>query len=250
MAMHSSRHARSVIPREYFLNITATSKPLQLHVFADASPLAYGAAAFFYREQVVSFVMAKARVAPLKQLTVPKLELMAALTAARLHSFISDALKSLTCSIYRWTDNHIVLHWLRGEKWNNVFVTHSVTEILTITGVDSWRFCPTEDNPANPLTRGISSSQLKSSRLWEHGPQWLPSHTSWPTWKFSPTIELQALAVTATEFQPTTSSVPVSAGMQFVIDVANYSSYSQLLAVTPYIQYHVSYTISRFIHNC
>ena len=104
--------------------------------------------------------------------------------------------------------------------------------------MDSWRFCPIEDNPADLLTRGITSLQLKSSRLWEHGPQWLPSHTSWPTWKFSPTIGLQALAVTATEFQPTTSSVPVSAGMQF----ANYSSHSRLLAVTAYI--------SRFIHNC
>ena len=186
--------------------------------------------------------MAKARVEPLKQLTLPKFELMAALTAARLCSFISGALKSLMCSIHLWTESQIVLHWLRGEKWNNVFVTHRVTEILTITGVDSWRFCPTEDNPADLLTRAITSSQLKSSKLWEHGPQWLPSHTSWPTWKFSPTKGLQALAVTATEFQPTTSSVPVSAGMQFVIDIANYSSHSRLLTVTAYI--------SRFIHNC
>ena len=143
------------IPRQYFPKHTASTQPYQLHVFADASPLAYGTVAFLCREQDVSFIMAKARVAPLKQLTLPKLELMAALTAARLCNFISVALKSPRCSIQLWTDSQIVLHWLRGEKWNNVFVTHRVTEILAITGVDSWGFCPTEDNPADLLTRGI-----------------------------------------------------------------------------------------------
>jgi len=104
------------IPRQYFPKHTASIQPYQLHVFADASPLAYGTVAFLCREQDVSFVMAKARVAPLKQLTLPKLELMAVLMAARLCNFISVALKSPRCSIQLWTDSQIVLHWLRGEK--------------------------------------------------------------------------------------------------------------------------------------
>ena len=60
--------------------------------------------------------MTKARVAPLKQLTLPKLELMAALTAVELSSFITDALKSNSCSINLWTDSQIVLHWIKGKK--------------------------------------------------------------------------------------------------------------------------------------
>ena len=162
--------------------------------------------------------MAKAQVAPLKQLTLLKLELMATLTAARLCRFISGALESLKCCTYFWIDSQIVLHWLRGEKWNNGFVIHRVTEIFAVTGVNSWRFFPTEDNPANLMKRGITSSQLKSLKLWECGSQWLPSQISWPTWKFTLTIiELQALAVTAAEFQPSTSLVPVSTGMHFII---------------------------------
>ena len=224
-----------VIPRQYFPKNTIASQPHQLHVFADASPLTYGAVAFLCRESDVSFVMAKSRVAPLKQLTLPKLELMGALTAAKLCNFISTAFKSLSCSIHFWTDSQIVLHWLRGEKRNNVFVAHCVTEILAVTGVDSWRFCPTGDNPADLLTRGITSSQLKSSTLWNRGPQWLPFHTSWPTWEFSPTIELQALAITATDFQPSTSVSPESTGIQCVIDISHYSTLSKLLAVTTYM---------------
>ena len=231
-----------VIPRQYFTKSMASSQPHQLHVFADASPVAYGAVAFLCQDNDVSFVMAKSRVAPLKQLTLPKLELMGALTAAKLCEFISKALTHLTCSTHFWTDSQIVLHWLRGEKRNNVFVAHHVTEILAVTEVDSWRFCPTKYNPADLLTRGITSSQLKSSELWNHGPQWLPSPESWPTWKFSPTIELQALAVTAADFQPGTTVSSESTGIQCVIDISHYSTLSRLLAVTAYAL--------RFIHNC
>jgi len=168
-------------------------------VFADASLLAYGAVALLCRDTDVSFIMAKSRVAPLKHLTLPKLELMAALTTAKLCNFALEPLSS-SMTTYFWTDCQIVLYWLMGEKWNNVFAAHLVSEVLAITGTDLWHFCPTEDNPTDLLTRGITSSQLETSTLWTCGPQWLPFRTDWPTWQFSPTVELQALAVTATEF--------------------------------------------------
>jgi len=239
------QHAMTMaIPRQYFPKSTRSSQTYQLHVFADASPLAYGAVAFLCRDTDVSFIMAKSRVAPLKHLTLPKLELMATVTAAKLYNFVSAALEPLSSSMttHYWTDSQIVLHWLMGEKWNNVFVAHRVSEVLATTGIDSWHFCPTEDNPADLLTRGITSSQLESSTLWTCGPQWLPFRTDWPTWKFSPTVELQALAVTATEFQPTSAPEPQSTGIQCVMDISNYSTYPKLLAVTAYV--------FRFIVNC
>ena len=75
----------SVIPRQYFPNNTTASQPHQLYVFVDAIPLTCGAVAFLCRESDISFVMAKSRVVSLKQLTSPRLELMGALTAAKLY---------------------------------------------------------------------------------------------------------------------------------------------------------------------
>ncbi|XP_065896204.1 uncharacterized protein [Dysidea avara] len=238
------QEARSLqIPRRYFPTVRVSEQPDRLHVFADASLTAYGAVAFLCSGNSTSFVMAKSRVAPLKPLTLPKLELMGALTAARLCDFIVQALHPLSLSTHLWSDSQITLHWIKGEKHVNTFVTHRVVEILNHSKPDQWRYCPTQDNPADLLTRGITSSQLKLSTLWKHGPQWLPSENSWPTWSFSPTIELQALAVTATSFSPSTT--PQYAGtlhINCIIDISNYSTLSRLLAVTAYVY--------RFISNC
>ena len=181
-----------------------------------ASPLAYGVVAFLCRDTDVYFVIAKSRVVSIKHLTLPKLELMAALTATKLCNFVSTALRPVNSSMttHFRPDSQIVLHWL---KWNNVFVAHHVSEIVAITGTNSWHFCPTQDNTADLLTRGITSSQLKSSTLWTCGPQWLPSKPNWPTWQFSPTVELQALASTATEFQPSSAPASDLTGIQCVI---------------------------------
>ena len=199
----------------------------------------YGAVAFICRGSNTSFIMAKSRVAPLKP---PKLELMGALTAARLCSFISQAFITLNLSIQLWSDSQIALHWIMGQKLNNAFVAHRVTQILELSGSECWRYCPTQDNPADLLIRGISSSQLKSS-MWIHGPQWLPCENSWPVWQSSPNIEMQALAVTATTFNPTT--LQRSSGIihiHHIIDISNYSTLSRLLGVTAYL--------CRFITNC
>ena len=76
--------------------------------------------------------MAKTRVAPLKQLTLPKLELMAALIGARLSNFIMNTIKVSPSMVHLWTDSQIVLYWLQSEKRLNQFVSHRVTEILTV----------------------------------------------------------------------------------------------------------------------
>ena len=81
-----------------------------------ASTKAYGAVAFLCRKQETSFVMAKSRVAPLKALTLPKLELMAEVVATRLSNFIIHSLTLQQPSIYLWTDSQIVLHWIQSTK--------------------------------------------------------------------------------------------------------------------------------------
>ncbi|XP_065890355.1 uncharacterized protein [Dysidea avara] len=75
---------------------------ITLHVFADASTKAYGAVAFLVSDDIVTFVMAKNRVAPLKSLTLPKLELMAAVIASRVATFIQDALQLQDTPTHFW----------------------------------------------------------------------------------------------------------------------------------------------------
>lgn len=173
------------------------TQPLyQLYVFSDASTKAYGAAAFICNESSICFVMPKTRVAPLKQLTLPKLELMAALIGARLSNFITNTIKLPPSVVYLWTDSQIVLYWLQnGKKKLNQFVSHHVSEILQLTTTTAWRYYPIADNPVDLLTRGITSTQFQSSLLWRFGPQWLNSPDNWPVCQPSITLHLQAAAI-------------------------------------------------------
>nr|CAH7759087.1 unnamed protein product [Callosobruchus chinensis] len=112
-----------------------------LHVFADASPAAYGAAAYLrcennQREVQSKLLMAKARVAPVnevgdKQLTLPRLELTAAVCAARLQHFMLSNTKVTFNSYTLWSDSKITLYWINGEppKWKP-YVCHRVNENL------------------------------------------------------------------------------------------------------------------------
>ena len=113
----------------------------------------------YYVWMTTYFIMVKARVVLLKQLTFPKLGLIAVLTAARLSSFITDTLLFCNCSVNLWTDSH---HWIKGEKRNNAFVIHCITENHSITDPNCWRYGPTLSNSADCLTR--VSVQLK----WDH----------------------------------------------------------------------------------
>jgi len=90
-----------------------------IHCFADASQKAYGAIIFLTQ---VSFVLAKTCAASLKQLTLPRLELMAALVATRLIQFVVTHLPLQNSSIFMWSDSQIVLHWINSTKQLPTFV--------------------------------------------------------------------------------------------------------------------------------
>ena len=73
--------------------------------------------------------MAKGRVAPLNLVTLPKLELMIAVIAARLTRLAIDSLR-LNVITHLWTDNQIVLFWLQSTKPLPQFIKHSVSDIV------------------------------------------------------------------------------------------------------------------------
>ena len=159
---------------------------VELHVFGDSSQDVFSAVAFLRArvslnertETQVAFVFGKARVALMKALTTPKLELQAALLAARLKHEIQQALTVSVERTFMWTDSTTVLQWLHSIDKKPVFVANRVAEILELTTVDEWNHVQTAENPTDAGTRGLSANALLDSpRL--KGPKFLMT-PAWP----------------------------------------------------------------------
>ena len=229
-------------PRQCGKDISLTSLPEPtLHIFADASLRAYGAAVYLQQGTSCVLIMSKSRAAPLKQLSLPRLELMAAVIAARLYLFVKTSL-SISSDHVLWSDSQIVLSWISSEKRLKPFVSNQVGEIRSIS--TSWRYCPSADNPADLLTRGIRYDHLHNSTQWNHGPSWLSSPSQWPTWHRLEVLYVQGATVELETVKHNTVTVTTTdlPGVQDIIEITTFSSLNKLIAVTAYLR--------RFIYNC
>lgn len=170
------------IPRCYSLVMT-TAEEVQLHTFVDAGENAYAAICYLRikknNDVSVALVAAKSKVAPLKPLSIPKLELLAAQLGTRLATKISQVRRIKTDSQFWWTDAKTVLRWLQLDPKNfQQFVMHRVGEILETTNVNQWRWVPSKENPADFATKEPTSS---NAQIWFDGPNFLRADTNeWP----------------------------------------------------------------------
>ncbi|XP_068250213.1 uncharacterized protein [Palaemon carinicauda] len=116
--------------------------------------------------------MSKARVAPIKKLTLTKLELMGALLCARLVRFVERALDfKIKPGIVCWTDSTITLGWIRSDSvTRDVFVNNRVRDIQHLTPPSHWHHCSGSNNPADLMTRGLLAEKLIGNNLWFSGP--------------------------------------------------------------------------------
>ncbi|XP_076301926.1 uncharacterized protein LOC143220071 [Lasioglossum baleicum] len=177
------------IPR--WIGYVQTPVSMQLHGFADASKLAYGAVLYLRTETQSSIstqlIQAKSKVAPIKTLSIPRLELSAAHLLAKLVHNVLPLFDDRGIDIYLWTDSLDVLHWLKEHpsKWPT-FVANRCADIHNLVPKASWKHVRSESNPADPVSRGIKPSELRSLRLWWGGPTWLSENqNSWPLSLFS-----------------------------------------------------------------
>lgn len=160
----------------------------ELHGFSDASTVGFGGVVFlrtFYSdlEVTVDLVSSKARVAPLKTLTIPRLELCGAVVLAKLLRAVATDLKIDLPAVYAWTDSTIVLGWLQHSPSKlAVFVGNRIATIADLVPPSHWRHVPGKQNPADCLSRGLNPKALLELPLWWKGPPWLSLEAgNWPT---------------------------------------------------------------------
>ena len=173
------------IPRCYMPRLSS-DRHYELHVFNDAAHRLYGAVAYLRgiaeNEVDVGFVAAKSRVAPLKQMSIPRLELCAARLGARLAATLKEELSLKIHSTTLWSDSLTVLEWIKSDSCRyKVFVGTRIAEIQELSEVTDWKYVNTSDNPADDLTRGKPLEALNSESRWLRGPDFLcrPS-AEWP----------------------------------------------------------------------
>ena len=164
-----------------------TYEKRDLHIFFDASLESMCIVAYVRAADedgvVLSIVFGKCRVAPMKQQTIPKLKLQAALYSVRLRQLITEDHDILIHTVTHWTDSMTVLQWLHSahkKQQQLVLVANRIREVLDRSTVGEWRHVKGTMIPADMGTRWVTVSQLLESE-WLNGPAWLQQNPfSWP----------------------------------------------------------------------
>lgn len=176
------------IPRCYISRLRPTeTRSTELHVFVDASANAFAAVAYLRFQDSIyvecSLVGAKTKVAPQQPMTIPRLELQAALLGARFADYICQGHDVTIDRRVLWSDSRTVLSWLKGVPTAaRQFVAFRVGEILELTELKEWRWIPTKQNVADEATKWHRRPDMTMNSRWFNGPPFLlQNEDSWPT---------------------------------------------------------------------
>ena len=198
----------------YLKHLTTVSVPrclipvavgIQLHIFADASELAYGAVIYVVSGEeatrVSNIVCANTRIVSKKGVTIPRLELCAARLASQMALEVTNSLGIR--ERYFWTDSKNVLYWLtHHDKPRKLFVTNRVTKVLEMSKPTEWNWVPGPSNPADIASRGEVLPNL--DQFWYQGPDFVKlDKDEWPPQPQSLVLTEDAEREDRIERQPT-----------------------------------------------
>ncbi|XP_011859306.1 PREDICTED: uncharacterized protein LOC105556806 [Vollenhovia emeryi] len=221
--------ARLSIPR--WLKTWSDSQ-VELHGFSDASQLAMAAVIYISVHDsngaTFSLVCSKTKVAPLKRLSIPRLELTAALLLSRLMQYVEATLNMDVTATHMWTDSLVTLSWIRSHasRWKD-FVRNRVAQIQELTPAAHWRYIPGTSNPADCASRGLTATQLQNHALWWTGPPWILNSDLWPS---QPALSEE---LSATEARPGVSLLTATPRTEYQWElIYRYSSLTKLLRIT------------------
>ncbi|CAK5009785.1 unnamed protein product [Meloidogyne enterolobii] len=178
MQQNNEENMSLKIKRETF----SPEEEIEIHIFVDASKDAYCAAAYLKCGENIKIILAKNRLSPLKNnLTIPRLELLAAVAGKRLVEYIKNQIKTPFKNVYVWSDSKCILYWIISSKLEKLpkFVRRRLEEIRGQKEI-IWRYVPTQNNPADLGTRGCTMEELKNNKLWWEGPSFLKDMNQWP----------------------------------------------------------------------
>ena len=230
------------IPR-YCIGVNSSAvKSYSLQGFCDASQKAYAAVVYLQVETETAvhthLLCSKTRIAPVKGVTIPRLELLSALLLARLISATRSALEpdiqidQLIC----FTDSKVTLYWIIGEdkEWKQ-FVQNRVTEIRSLVPATSWRHCPGIQNPADIPSRGVSAADLqRKMSLWLHGSLHLDESMELGKLKMETLPKECLMEMKVRDREKVTVSM-VSSNGHALLPCEDYSTLERLLRVTAYV---------------
>ncbi|XP_055923565.1 uncharacterized protein LOC129953999 [Eupeodes corollae] len=210
------------------------ARAIELHIFTDASESAFAAVGYFrilYLNAVdIAFAFGNTRCAPKKILSIPRLELQAAVLGCRIQTSIRDGHNFQISRVTYWSDSKTTLWWIRSpHRRFKPFVAHRVAEILDTSNSTDWNWVPTELNVADAATRAISPPTFEQNSRWLTGPKFLRHpEDQWPK-------DLTVVVPDKLDEELRAKVLHINQASNFIIKFTNFSSLTRLKRSTAWI---------------